>query len=122
MSKTRKDCVHYEPYDKDGWIMRCRRRIETGRSSDGLYSDLCICDYFTPKKPKSSYADRQAVWIEENDVKVGDTVKILRKVDSYKDGWFSPWVSPDMDRNVGIVGVVIEIPRGGRGISVKHNG
>lgn len=66
---TCKECEHYEPYDEGGWIMRCRHRVRIGKSSDGLYDEIRICNTrdFTPKKPKEekkfcSNCRRSKIW------------------------------------------------------------
>ena len=60
------------------------------------------------RKEKLSYAERQAKWIADNDVKKGDKVRIARKANSLEDGWQSLW-NPDMDEAVGKVGTVSHI-------------
>lgn len=43
------------------------------------------------EKPEPSYAERQAAWIKENNVKVGDKFKVLRKAEDYEQGWGIDW-------------------------------
>ena len=38
---------------------------------------------------------------KECGIKVGDTVKVLRKAKSHEMGWSASWVAPDMDAMVG---------------------
>ena len=63
-------------------------------------------DYFIPKK-ESTYEERQAEWIKENDIKVGDKVRIVRKARANEGGWDNNWV-PSMSDTVGEVGRVID--------------
>ena len=66
-------------------------------------------NYFIPKKEKP-YEERQAEWIKENDIKVGDKVRIVRKARDNEGGWDNNW-APSMSDAVGKVGCVIEDPR-----------
>lgn len=43
-------------------------------------------------KKEVPYSDRAKRWIEENDLKVGDYVKVLRKTELYENRWGSFWV------------------------------
>lgn len=66
-------------------------------------------DYpFIIRKKEPSYAERQAKWIADNDIKRGDKVRIVRAADSKEDGWRNRW-NPDMDEAVGRVGTVSHI-------------
>lgn len=60
------------------------------------------------RKKEVSYAERQAKWIADNDVKKGDKVRVTRKADSYEDGWDNSWTQ-DMDKAVGNVYTVADI-------------
>lgn len=42
-------------------------------------------------KKQKPYEELQAKWLEENDIKVGDYVKVTRKAKDYEDGWSSIW-------------------------------
>lgn len=44
------------------------------------------------RKKEPSYAERQAKWIADNGIKVGDYVRVVRKADSHEDGWNNGWV------------------------------
>lgn len=44
--------------------------------------------YMTTTK---SYQERQEEWIKANNLKVGDKVKVVKEVESYKDGWGNFW-------------------------------
>ena len=52
---------------------------------------------------KKSYEERQA----ECGLKVGDKVKILRKVVNYEDGWSNTWNEEGMDDFVGRIGKIV---------------
>jgi len=52
-----------------------------------------------------SYVERQREWAKENNIQVGDKVKVVRKARDYEDGWGTCWVE-EMD---GMVGGVFEI-------------
>ena len=60
------------------------------------------------RKKEPSYVERQDKWLADNDVKVGDKVRIVRAADSKEDGWRNRW-NPDMDEAVGRVGTVSHI-------------
>ena len=66
---------------------------------------------------KKSYEERQA----ECGLKVGDKVKILRKVVSHKDGWGDTWNEEGMDDFVGRIGKIVgELPCAGFKILLKE--
>lgn len=120
---------------KKGWLLDCIpqdmslnviERIGLHTCLDGIDLDSGYpfgnCDspytYFLPEKEKP-YVERQAEWIKENNIKIGDKVRILRKVEGYKDGWMCSWVL-SMDETVGEVCPVIK-DRGCDGIEVRTN-
>lgn len=57
------------------------------------------------RKKELSYTERQAKWIANTGIKVGDKVRVTRKADSLEDGWQTRW-NPDMDEAVGKIGTV----------------
>ena len=66
---------------------------------------------------KKSYEERQA----ECGLKVGDKVKILRKVVNYKDGWGNTWSEEGMDDFVGRIGKIVgELPCAGFKVSLEE--
>lgn len=73
-------------------------------------------DYFIPKK-KPSYEERQAEWIKENNIKIGDKVRILRTFSSGEDGCSVP-INPEgkMDCLVGTIGEISGISSGSIGV------
>ena len=76
-------------------------------------------DYpFIIRKKELSYAERQEKWIKENNLKVGDLVRVTRKADSHEDGWTNLWAQ-DMDEAVGEVGTVSHIPSDFRECSIE---
>jgi len=54
-----------------------------------------------------NYAERQRKWMKENNVHVGDKVKVVRKADDYEDGWGDSWVEK-MDEMFGGVYEIVE--------------
>ena len=57
---------------------------------------------------RMSYEERQAEWVKENDVKIGDHVQLIRAASSGEDGWHNVW--PDMANEwVGKILKVMEI-------------
>jgi len=57
---------------------------------------------------KWSYVERQNQWVEQNDIKPGDKVKVLRKAERHEDGWKNSWVF----RMDGIVGKIMKVEQG----------
>lgn len=55
-------------------------------------TDLGYSYYCIIRKKEPSYAERQAKWIADNGIKVGDYVRVVRKADSHEDGWNNGWV------------------------------
>ena len=88
--------------------------------------------YFLPEKEESSapaisgtaakkiekefYEVRQYKWLKANDIGEGDKVRIIRRAESYEDGWDNTWPAL-MDDDVGKVGFVVE-DNGDKGIVV----
>ena len=76
-------------------------------------------DYpFIIRKKGPTYAERQAKWIADNDVKRGDKVWIVREADSHEDGWDNFWTL-GMDETVGKVGTVSDILSRSRGCGIE---
>lgn len=69
----------------------------------GIAPYVCII-----RKKEPTYAERQDKWLADNGINKGDKVRIVRKADSYEDGWGCCW-NPDMDKAVGNVGSVCHI-------------
>ena len=69
------------------------------------------------------YKTKQNQWIKENNIKVGDKVKIVRSAMSYEYGWENVWISI-MDKYIGKVFTIEpESYTGNRGIMLgdaKH--
>lgn len=72
------------------------------------------------RKKETSYAERQAKWVADNDIKKGDKVRVIRKADHNEDGWGSLW-NPEMDEAVGKVGRVCSISRIFRECGIEVN-
>ena len=70
------------------------------------------------RKKEKPYAERQAKWIADNDVKRGDKVWIVREADSHEDGWDNFWTL-GMDETVGKVGTVSDILSRSRGCGIE---
>lgn len=50
-----------------------------------------------------SYAERAGKWIEENDLKVGDYVRVTRKAEDNEGGWTGMWLNGSMAKSIGKV-------------------
>ena len=50
-------------------------------------------------KKEPSYSERAKKWVEANDIKVGDYVKVTRKANENEHGWKGLWLD-DMDESV----------------------
>lgn len=64
---------------------------------------------------KEAYKVMQAAWVKEYDVRVGDTVKVLRIAKSHETGWDNNWPS---DRFVDKTGKVADIRTTGSGVQI----
>lgn len=60
------------------------------------------------KEMKESYKVRQAKWLKENHIQIGDRVRILRKAKDREDGWPNNW-SNYINDYVGAVGKIVDI-------------
>lgn len=64
-------------------------------------------DYpFIIRKKAPSYKERQEKWIADNNIKIGDKVKITRKAKNYENGWDTKWTVP-MDKTIGESGIAL---------------
>jgi hypothetical protein len=68
-------------------------------TSTTLLDHVCLTEE-QPHTDKKTYIERQRAWVEEVGLKVGDTVKILRKAEADENGWNNNWAS-NMDAYVG---------------------
>lgn len=59
-------------------------------------------------KTTSVYEQYQAKWVEDNGIKEGDCVKVLRKAGKDEEDWVDAWM-PDMDDYIGGVHKVTQI-------------
>ena len=97
---------------------------EIDLDSASPFRDDCLpFTYFLPEKEEStektekkSYEERQDEWLKANNIAGGDKVRIVRKAESYEDGWDNNWPAR-MDDEVGKVGFVVE-DNGDKGIVV----
>lgn len=62
------------------------------------------------------YSEKQEQWIKENNIKVGDKVKIIKKSFQYDNGWEAIWL-PDMNDAVNNIGIITDICI--KGIEIK---
>jgi len=60
-----------------------------------------------------SYFERQ----NESGFEIGDRVKLIRRVESYTEGWNNTWISPDMDKKIGQEGNIYEV--GDNGLKIN---
>lgn len=68
----------------------------------------------------NAYTKQQANWLKKHRLKVGSTVKIVKKAEDYENGWWNTWVE-SMDEEVGKEGKIVSI-RNSDGIEVSVNG
>jgi hypothetical protein len=54
------------------------------------------------------YQERQDDWVEKNNIKVGDKVRVLRKANDFEGGWYNIWNS-GMDEFIGQESVITMI-------------
>lgn len=57
------------------------------------------------KEMKKSYVYRQAEWAKENDIKIGDKVRVIRRAKHGEDGWLNVWP----DKADGWVGKILKV-------------
>jgi hypothetical protein len=57
---------------------------------------------------EKSYVERQEDWIKENDIKVGDKVRVVRVKTNYNDKWETSW-TPELNKYVGRTGTITDI-------------
>ena len=81
---------------------------------DGTYE---IVEHHTVDE-KDTYEKRQDEWVRENNLKVGDKVRVIGEADSYQDNWCDVWVD-EMHSYVGNVCTVVRVD-GEHGIILKH--
>jgi hypothetical protein len=65
-----------------------------------------------------NYSRRQAQWIKDNDIEVGSRVRVMRKAETYQDGWNTSW-EEKMDALVGQEGEVSVVDAHTLGILVR---
>lgn len=58
------------------------------------------------KNSELGYTERQNKWLSDNNLHIGDEVKVVRKVVSYSEGWDNEWSYMDS-----FIGELIEITR-----------
>ena len=75
-------------------VLECIKPEEDNPFYDYNYGFPCI---IVKKEP--SYSERAKKWVEANDIKVGDYVKVTRKANEHEHGWKGLWLD-DMDESV----------------------
>lgn len=68
----------------------------------------------------AGYVTRQQTFIDENGLKIGDTVKITRKAEDWEEGWNNVWV-PGMAEAFDNVGTIENFGDNGIGIEIKFD-
>lgn len=69
--------------------------------NDEKYGDGMLFTSFLIRKKEPSYEDRQAEWVKENNIKVGDWVKIVRKFSRGEDGFGYCFIDKKMEILIG---------------------
>lgn len=70
------------------------------------------------QKQINNYIARQKQWVKDFNVKVGDTVLVLRKHESYSKGWNINWIEKSMKS--GIIDTILSIFNN-RGIALTNS-
>ena len=97
-------CIKNANDDKNSSVLREVRSNEFSpfiTSNYGSYSCIIV-------KKEESYEERAKKWIEQNDLKEGDYVKVTRKVNDHEDEWQGLWLDY-MDESFGKILKVKEI-------------
>lgn len=76
-------------------VLECIKPEEDNPFYDYNYGFPCII-----VKKEEPYSERAKKWIEENDLKEGDYVKVTRKVNDHEDEWQGLWLDY-IDESVG---------------------
>jgi len=100
-----------------GKEFRVKRVSISGIILDGD-SGMHMYPYSMLVKVSMTYRERQDDWVKDNDIKIGDLVKILRKAGTREDGWKNSWI-PSMNSRVGEIGVVKGFGCLGEGIRIE---
>ena len=102
------DCIKFANED-DGMFLGTLKSVEPNNKCGHFYikEKGCCYDCIIVKK-EESYSERAKKWIEENNLKIGDYVKILRKTELYENRWGSFWVD-EMSDYIGKVLKVVGI-------------
>lgn len=65
-------------------------------------------NFIKPKVYNTTYIENQRKWVNENNIKVGSKVKIIKKADSEECGWGAYWNS-FMDDSINEIGTITMI-------------
>lgn len=121
------DLVAGQKFHHDGRVLIATGEVDRFGDAVALYEDEGLFELYeldadtTVGLAKGSggdedtptpYSDRQAAWVEEHDLKVGDKVVVTRKATSEEGGWRAEWLDK-MDAFVGKTYTVHHIGRGG---------
>ena len=87
--------------------------------SSDLYPFGSVNDCYAYFYPEESYEMRQIAWVKDNDIKIGDKVRVVREADNYKDAWGNTW-EYGIDPFIGKVYEVLKIKE--EGIILNHKG
>ena len=67
-------------------------------------------DYpFIIRKKSPTYAERQDEWVETNNIKIGDKVRVTRTATDHENGWSNIWSCSEMDKAVNKVYEIVDI-------------
>lgn len=83
-------------------------KIVKGSSCPFFSEELGVSYPLIIVKKGDTYIERAKKWVEENNLKADDYVKVLRKAESHEHGWNAEWVR-EMDDCVGKTLKVLEI-------------
>ena len=107
------DCIN-----KANWASRDAKFTLTYVKDDYSYPFVTEGGCFSCMIIRNRYGDLAGAWIKDNDIKVGDYVKITRKAQDYENGWDNVWDSR-MDEYVGRNMMVLRTDTLEEGISLS---
>ena len=110
------DCIN-----KANWASRDAKFTLTYVKDDYSYPFVTEGGCFSCMIIRKRYGDLAGAWIRDNNVKVGDYVKITRKAQDYENGWDNVW-SSEMDEYVGKIVKVLRTDIYEEGISLSCSG
>jgi len=66
------------------------------------------------------YKKAQDIWVQKNDVKIGDEVLVVKRIDMHDDNWICYWSNEMMTPTINEKGVVERIENFGIGINFDN--